>query len=71
MIPLVIEIQDNAVLGATVCKDGDEAEKVFRRIALETAEPSKEDLECALEDGILGVGDGSICLHWANKEEEK
>lgn len=72
---IVLEIADNRVLGATVFdsmdhqKDRSKAEHRFVDILNETSpELSKDEIDQGIKDGIVPVGNGSVCMHWAEEE---
>ena len=63
MKPCVIEIQDNAVIGLSICQDAKQAREVFTSVAKENTDLTAEEIEAALDGGgVVTVGDGSVCL---------
>ncbi len=58
----VIEIQDNVVIGLSICQDTEQAKGIFKERAKGETELSPQEIDAALKDGVVTVGEGSICL---------
>ena len=73
MVPCVIVIKDQIVDENILCKDSEEAEKLFFAKCEESIsnwdEYSEEDKEAILENGVAEKANGSICLSWASNYE--
>ncbi len=63
MKPCVVEIQDNTPIGLHICQDDKQAQDLFVKIVQENTDLSAEEVKSAIADGVVEIGDGSVCLY--------